>query len=420
MKGRKKFFFISGTILVAMHTGFAQNNSSPYSILGIGDIEESYFNRTSGMANTGIAYRNKNYLTHNNPASVSELQEQFFTVEAAGRGKFVTYYTNSLNGNGTVNQTRDFSVSRFSVGMKIKKWWGSSMGLMPFSTANYSFSGKKSILGTDIFTYADYEGKGGVNQFYWDNGFKIGRHFSAGITTAYLMGSLTQTETLSGTDATDILTTTKNIFLRNLYLNYGAQYYTKLNKKWDITLGATYAAKTRLAAEYTTDVAAGETSVHNEVTKNDYFRLPESIGLGLALTKDKQLTLAADYRYQHWSVLQYRGAGYTLKNSRRASIGFEYSKWRQVWPLTIEKMFYQGGLFYSDSYLQLYGQQLKDMGISAGIGFNSKRSPMSYLMAFEYGIRGTREKNLIQERYGRITITLSYKEFWYTRGIKYY
>ncbi|HRQ49247.1 MAG TPA: hypothetical protein PLR74_01840 [Agriterribacter sp.] len=346
------------------------------------------------------------------------MQEQFFTVEAAARAKLVTYYANSLN--GTVNQTRDFSVTRFSVGMKIKKWWGSSAGLMPFSTANYSFSGKKSIQGTNVFTYADYEGKGGVNQFYWDNGFKIGRHVSVGITTAYLMGSLTQTETLSGTDATDVLTTTKNVFLRNLHLDYGVQYYTKLNKRWDLTLGATYAAKTNLAAEYTTDVAAGETAVHNEVTKNDYFRLPGALGLGIVLTKDKQLTLAADYRYRNWSALQYSGGGYALQNSRRVSAGFEYSKLRQVWPLTIEKMFYQGGLFYSDSYLQVYGQQLKDMGISAGIGFSSKRSTMSYLIAFEYGIRGTKEKNLIQERYGKITLTLSYKDFWYTKGIKYY
>jgi hypothetical protein len=60
------------------------------------------------------------------------------------------------------------------------------------------------------------------------------------------------------------------------------------------------------------------------------------------------------------------------------------------------------------------------MGISAGIGFNSKRSTMSYLIAFEYGIRGTREENLIEERYARFTLTLSYKDFWYTKGIKYY
>src|SRR5690606_20680797 len=132
------------------------------------------------------------------------------------------------------------------------------------------------------------------------------------------------------------------------------------------------------------------------------------------------LTLAADYRYQNWSALRYSGMGYALKNSRRASVGFEYSKSQQVWPVTIEKIFYQGGLFYTDSYLQIYGRQLKDMGISAGIGFNSKRSTLSYLVAVEYGIRGTREKDLIEERYGKITLTLSYKDFWYTKGIKYY
>lgn len=33
----------------------AQNNASPYSIAGIGDIESGYFDRSSGMANTGVS-----------------------------------------------------------------------------------------------------------------------------------------------------------------------------------------------------------------------------------------------------------------------------------------------------------------------------------------------------------------------------
>src|ERR1019366_6152550 len=69
----------------------AQNVTSPYSIIGIGDLEQSYFNRTSGMANTGIAYSNNNYVTINNPASLSMLTNQLFLVELSGRGKFVQY-----------------------------------------------------------------------------------------------------------------------------------------------------------------------------------------------------------------------------------------------------------------------------------------------------------------------------------------
>ncbi|MBX3257379.1 MAG: hypothetical protein KF862_24860 [Chitinophagaceae bacterium] len=419
-------YHISVLIAAALAlNGFSQNTSSPYSILGIGDIEESFFNRTSGMANTGIAYRSTHFLISNNPASYSALQDQFFMAEGSARGKFVSYYSNMLD-KSTRSQSRDFSVNRFAVGIKVNKWWGSSVGLTPFSTANYSFSGKKVIQGTDITTAAAYAGTGGVNKAYWDNGIKLGKHFSVGVSTAFLFGSLNQTETLAGTDVTESIVTTKNIFLRNLYMNYGAQFFTKLGSKWDLTLGAVYAGQTDLLAEYSVDITSGSTSIKNEVTDNDYFRLPRSVGMGLSLSKNKKLTMLADYRYQDWATLKYRGAGYSLQNSNRASVGVELVDFRQVWPVLVEKVFYQAGIFYSNSYLSIRNEQLKDMGISVGIGFNSKRSlsnplsSLSYLVGFEYGIRGTKAQNLIQERYGKITLTLSYKDFWFTKGIKYY
>src|ERR1700712_4657864 len=90
----------------------AQNVSSPYSIIGIGDIEDSYFNRTSGMANTGIAYRNNTYIILNNPAAISELESQLFLVELSARGKFVTYSGSDVPANLT---GKDFSVERLSL-----------------------------------------------------------------------------------------------------------------------------------------------------------------------------------------------------------------------------------------------------------------------------------------------------------------
>lgn len=417
MKITLKYFLLSGIVLLSSYMGFAQNTSSPYSILGIGDLEDSYFNRTSGMANTGIAYRSKYYTINNNPASYSALQDQFFVVEASGRGKFVSYYANNLVSSS--NQTRDFSVSRFSLGIKARKWWGTSIGMMPFSTANYSFTGKKSIQGTNAFTTADYDGNGGVHKAYWDNGVSIGKHFSVGISAAFLFGSITQTETLAGTEATDAITTTRNIYLHNFYLNYGAQYYTKLNSKWDLALGGTYANKTDLTADYTTDVVTQSATIHSDASKSDYFRMPNAVGVGIAVTKSKKITMLADYKYQDWSTVNYKGAGYSLKNANRASLGIEFSKVQQVWPVVVEKVFYQAGVFYSDSYLSVYNQQLKDMGISIGMGFNSKRSTLSYMVGFEYGIRGTKLDGLIQERYGKLTFTLSYKDLWYTKGVKY-
>ena len=407
-------------IIAFVHSrGMAQNNSSPYSILGIGDIEESHFNRTSGMANTGIAYRNNGYLINNNPAAYSELNDQVFFVEASARGSFISYYGSAINSEN--DQTRDFAIERFSLGIRVNKWWGSSVGFMPYSTANYSFTGQKSIQGSNIFTSADYEGSGGVNQFYWGNGFRITKHFSIGINAAYLNGTLSQKETLGSTTVSDQVVTTKNVYLRNFYPTYGMQYYTKVTKKWDLGLGATYAYKKSLKAEYTSTVTNGaNTTISDNVTKDDYFTLPNTTGVGITLKKNKKITFAADYRYQAWSDLNYKGFNYYLQNSNRMSVGVELSRRKQGYQNSVETVFYQAGLFYSNSYLNVNNEQLKDMGLSIGLGFNSKRNALGYCFAFEYGIRGTQNSGLIQEKYGRFTITLSYRDFWLTKGRKYY
>jgi hypothetical protein len=397
---------------------YAQNTSSPYSIFGIGDIENSYFNRTSGMANTGIAYRNPFFLVNNNPASYAALQDQFFMVEASARGKFVSYYANNLN--STSNQSRDFSVNRVSVGIKVSKWWGSSMGIVPFSTSNYAFTGSKTIGGTNFSTTANYEGSGGINKAYWDNGIRLGKHFAVGVSTSFLFGSLNQKETLAGTSATATITTEQNIFLRNLYMGYGAQYFTKLSSKWDLSLGAVYSNKTDLAAEHSTTITSGSATIEDKVTKNDYFKMPTTYGAGIALTRNKKITMLADYRHEDWGSLKYRGQGYELRNSDRGSIGIEIASLRQVYPVVVEKVYYQAGVFYNNSYLSIRNQQIKDMGLSLGVGFHSKRSTLSYLLGFEYGIRGTKAQGLIEERYARLTFTLSFKDFWYTKGQRYF
>ena len=48
--------------------------------------------------------------------------------------------------------------------------------------------------------------------------------------------------------------------------------------------------------------------------------------------------------------INYKGSGYSLRNSNRASVGVEFSNYSR-YGMVIEKVFYQAGLFYSDSYL---------------------------------------------------------------------
>jgi hypothetical protein len=408
----KRNLFTALIILFVSTRTFAQNVTSPYSIIGIGDIEDSYFNRTSGMANTGIAYRNNTCILLNNPAAISDLQSQLFIAEISGRGKFVTYTGKDVP---TPLTDKDFSVERLSLGIRVTKWWGSSVGLMPFSSSNYSFSGAKALEGTTSTLPVEYDGSGGINRYYFVNGFRITKNLSIGVNTSFLGGSLTQQDTLTSPDLSTALYTTKNIYIRDLYLEYGLQYHIPVTKKWDLNIGATYAQKTALRAQTNALVKdnLGDT-LSNKVLTNNFFTLPNTSGVGIALIKNKSLTFLADYRFQDWSSLNMNGLNYSLVNSSRYSVGVEYSKLKEYLHLTYEIFNLQAGVYYNKSYLKVYNEQLNDAGFTIGAGVNSKRSSMSYNASFQYGVRGS--QSLVRESYTGFTVGLSYKDFWNTKG----
>lgn len=412
----KRNSFTALVFLFASIRASAQNVSSPYSIIGIGDIESSYFNRTSGMASTGIAYRNNTSIILNNPAAISELQSQLFIAEISARGKFVTYSGKNVPASLT---GKDFSVERLSLGIRVNKWWGSSVGLMPFSSSNYSFSGTKSLEGTTSTLPVEYDGSGGINRYYFVNGFRITKNLSIGVNTSFLGGSLTQQDTLISPDLSTALYTTKNIYIRDLYLEYGLQYHIPVTKKWDINIGATYAQKTALRAQATALVKDnfGDT-LSNRVLANNFFTLPNTTGFGIALIKNKKLTFLADYRFQDWSSLNIRGNNYSLVNSSRYSVGVEYSKLKDYMRISYETFNLQAGVYYNQSYLKINNEQINDEGFTIGAGLNSRRSSMSYNLSFEYGVRGS--QSIIKESYTGFTIGISYKDFWNTKGKKYF
>ena len=412
----KKSSLLTAVALVVTIATYCQNVTSPYSIIGIGDIETSYFNRTSGMANTGIAYRNNTYIILNNPASISTLQNQLFLVELSARGKIVNY-TGSGIATGTTG--KDFSVERLSLGTRVTKWWGSSVGLMPFSTSNYSFSGTTSLQGTPTTLPVKYDGSGGVNRYYFANGFRITKNLSIGINTSFLGGSLTQHDTLQTSALTTGIFTTRNIYIRNWYFDYGLQYHIPISKKWEVNIGATYANKTDLRAQSSALVIdeKGDT-LSNKILSNNFFTLPNSTGVGIALIKDKQLTFLADYRFQDWSSLNINGLNYSLVNSSRYSIGVEYAKLKQYLGISYETFNLQAGAFYDQSYLKIGNEQLIDKGVTLGAGLNSRRSSLSYHLSAEFGARGS-QYTPVKENYASFTISLSYKDFWNTKGRKY-
>jgi hypothetical protein len=403
----------------------AQNNFQPYSQMGIGDIDNSFYNRTTGLGETGIAYRSNRYLINNNPASFSALTNQLFTMETSIRGSFVQYAGGPVDVSST--QSGDITFRRLTLGIKAAKFWGTSIGLVPYATQNYEFNVPYYIQGSnqDIANHY-FTGHGSVNKAYWANSFEFFHHLSIGAEAGYIFGDLNQKDILQNAATGGTLTSTQNdIYLQNLYMTYGLQLYGKVGKHWGYSLGGVYSQKTALLASPNKLVLGSDSSIlQNEQGGGDsYLYLPQSYGVGIAITHNDKYTLLADYRYSDWTGVQklnaYPGQDYSIVSSQRGSLGFEISKNKNYNFGRAELSYFQSGVYYGTSYLQINGQQLKDMGVSVGFGKNGFKSPLSYSIVLTYGIRGTTQNNLIRENYANLTFVLNYSALWFTKGRKF-
>ena len=401
----------------------AQGNYSPYSQMGIGDIEDGFYNRTTGLGNTGIAYRSNRFLISNNPASFSELANQYFTMETGLRGSFIDYKGSPVDIAST--QSADITFRRLAMGIKATKHWGTSIGLVPFSTQNYEFNVPYHLQGsaTEIANHF-YAGHGSVNKAYWANSYEFFHHVSIGAEAAYIFGQLNQKDIIQAGNGATLTSTTNDLNLQNLYMTYGIQAYSNLGKHWQLTLGGTFSNKADLLASYNKGVLGADSSVlqNTELTQR-YLTLPNSYGVGLALTHNQHFTWVADYRYQDWSAVKsknvYPGQDYSIASSERGSFGFEISKKRSFYNSKVELSYFQSGVYYGNSYLQINGQQIKDMGVTVGFGVNSLKTPLAYAITFQYGIKGTTKNNLIRENYANVTFLINYGSIWYTKGKKF-
>lgn len=403
------------------HVVFGQNNNSPYSIYGIGDLEQSSFDRTSGMGHAGMSLTSNRFLYNSNPASLSGLDDKFFNFEMSLRAQIINYSGTPIAVSS--NSSSDLQIKKMSLALKVKPKWGMSLGLLPYSTANYSFYNNKYIAGTDnVSVPAYYQGTGSINQFYLSNSYQVSKNFSVGLQCSYLFGQLNQTENIeAGYGIDSALTTTRRIIIGHLYFKPGFQFNTRISNNLRIYLGATATVKTTLNGTYNLAVTSGpnnllppqNTDFNN--FKNNAIVIPAQYSGSIAAKLKDKYTLALDYSFQNWGNSTNQGVGYKLVNSNSLGVGFEVAKKQRFKDITFERHFWQAGFYYNNSYLQVAGQQIIDYGVTFGGGKNFVRSNLGVQLNMELGVSGTTNIGLIQENYAKINLILSYRDFWYVK-----
>jgi hypothetical protein len=375
-----------------------ENNISPYSYFGIGDIQYGDGGRTSGMASTGISLSGRTFLNTANPASLTALDTCIFVFDITGSARGSLFRTGS-------SRQRTFSAnfSRITAGLHLTPRWSSAISLQPYSTVNYKVENDEYIEGSELTTTTTYEGSGGVTRLSLLHSFRLTEKFSLGGDVMLLFGNIDRIVSQSG------VTICRNSAAVSLSFVAGLLYKERLSENLLFAAGLTYGHSGELNFSNNIHVTdASDNIVLNDALASSAINIPRSMSTGFSLTT-KRIVMAADYRYQKWSMARGQASGLSFTDTHKFSSGIA------LLPTTIapknymELIEYQAGFSVSNSCLMFKNVNPVNYEITVGAGL-PLRSGGQVNLGVTWGKQGTINEGLIREDFVRFTLGLSMVE----------
>ncbi|MGE5426877.1 MAG: hypothetical protein ACM3O8_03205, partial [Methylococcaceae bacterium] len=99
----------------------------------------------------------------------------------------------------------------------------------------------------------------------------------------------------------------------------------------------------------------------------------------------------------------------------RLSAGVEYIPDAFSIRSYFKRVKYRFGIHQESSYLTIKNHQIKETGISAGLGLPLPKSKSTANFAVEFGKKGTTTDNLVQNNYTRFSLYLNFYDYWFIK-----
>ena len=407
-------FRILAFVLVGLSLSAQNESNSPYSRFGLGDLQSFSTATQSAMGGVGIASYDPLSINVSNPASYSSVFAQRFTMQTGGI--HTTKLLQTSTQNQVVNST-NFNYLMFS--FPLSKFWGTSVGLLPYSEKSYSFSDASTDPSADLL----FEGNGGLTRIYFGNSINVNKNLSIGANLNYLFGNLNSNRKVFFNDVSVFNTKiNEDININGFYFDLGLMYKVKLGK-WNSVLGFTMDNGSEISAEKTSLIETFRSGGEFELIEDtisfdqqlgDSLVLPTSMGFGLALSNE-QWKIMADYKSDNWEEYTLFGTNDDLENSSQLALGFEFVPDKKSINRYYKMIRYRLGMYSSKTYLNLKNQQLDEKAITLGFGLPLKRSGSLVNLSAEVGQMGTTDNGLIQESFARFKIGFIFSDIWFIK-----
>lgn len=406
---KNKIIFLSCFILMSL-TVFSQSiSSSPYSLYGVGSLYDSDFGSIPSIGSSGIALPSNLFINNLNPASLAYLPLNHFMFDIGGKAIATTYESGSRS-----EKRNNFQFSHVAFAFPVTKKSGFSVALRPYSSATFKISNLKlPISDSQEYYYLTAAGSGGLNNFDFSYGYRIGKKISVGASATVLFGNTTDDR--SYLISNSITSISKKTDYSGLRATLGTQYQIDST----FTIASTFKLPTKVKA---TKVQSVETltnevvsTVESDVASDaDDYYMPLEIGVGISKRFKNNLNMTADYEKSLWKNTNQSELYGDFVNQDRFALGFTYSakkNIRRYW----DRVQYAAGANFDTGYLEVDGKRVNNASISIGLTLPIENTFSALNISYSYGQKGKVSENLIKENYHKISLNLSLDGIWFVK-----
>lgn len=420
---KSKVLFFTIALWALPFVSFSQSLTtySPYSRYGLGEIRTQGYANTKAMGGISQGVRQGSSINYLNPASYTSQDSMSFIFDFGVQGATVNYRSGDQS---NINSTGN--LQHLAIQFPVTKWMGASAGIQPYSNVGYriKYIEMDPYLLSSIGPIKYYHnGNGGITQFYLGTAVRPFKNFSIGVNMSYLFGAMeykSETEFPSYTTYAGF-EELNSIVVRDVVFSFGAQYtmFFGENNDYKVILGGTLDNQTSLDVNHIRFVSQplGNTidTISYKENSNSSIELPSNYAGGFTVSYKNKFMLGAEYSFQDWTKAKFLYANDLLSSSQSIRVGMQYTPNQFDLRSYLKRISYRAGFYNTNTFLKLRDNQIKDYGITFGVGLPLRRTRSSFNISVELGRKGTLNNGLVQEDYGIINFGFTFYDFWFLK-----
>ncbi|XMO87367.1 hypothetical protein AAFN75_03580 [Algibacter sp. AS12] len=419
--------------IIAMHGYAQQGTTSPYSFYGIGSLKFKGTVENRSMGGLSI-YNDSIHVNLRNPASYASDNLELWDNESRPV-KFAvggSYTSSTIESSTSSDDASSTTFDYLAVNIPLGKF-GVGFGLLPYTSVGYKLEGTNADGDIDN----RFEGEGGLNKAFLGFGYQVAKGVSVGVDFQYNFGhtknSIVNYQYSDGLPTQYQSKENNRSDLSGLNINLGLSYKTMISKNLEFVSSVTYTPKSTLVSLNERTISTitvgsqGQESERNVVNLDlsadgldeTELVMPSKFTFGGGIGKPRKWFVGAETTFLKTGSFSNElfSNGTTYEDAYSFSLGGfyipQYNSFRSYW----KRVVYRAGFRTEETGLNINDESIKEFGISFGVGIpvGDARLFSNANLGFEFGQRGTKNSNLIQENFINLQLSLSLNDRWFQK-----